>query len=67
MAAGRLSRVLRELREAKGFTQVEVAEKANVERTYLTKLETGKKVNFLLAVLRRLAKARGVSVPELLS
>ena len=67
MAAGRLSRVLRELREAKGFTQVELAEKANVERTYLTKLETGKKVNFSLAVLRRLAKARGVSVPELLS
>lgn len=67
MAAGRLSRVLRELREAKGFTQVELAEKANVERTYLTKLETGKKVNSSLAVLRRLAKARGVSVPELLS
>jgi hypothetical protein len=32
LAAGRLSRVLRELREAKGFTQVELAEKANVER-----------------------------------
>jgi transcriptional regulator with XRE-family HTH domain len=59
--------VLRELREGKGFTQVELAEKANVERTYLTKLETGKKVNPSLAILRRLAKALGVSVPELLS
>ena len=37
------------------------------ERTYLTRLETGKKVNPSLAILRRLAKALGVSVPELLS
>ena len=59
--------MLRELREAKGFAQVELAEKANVERTYLTKLETGKKVNPSLAILRRLAKALGVSVPELRS
>ena len=37
--------MLRELRETKGFTQVELAEKAKVGRTYLTKLETGKKGN----------------------
>jgi Helix-turn-helix len=39
----------------------------DVERTNLTKLETGMKVNPSLAILRRLAKALGVSVPELLS
>jgi len=58
--------VLRELREAKGLTQVELAEKAKVERTYLTKLETGAKVNPSLAILKRLAKALGVPVAKLL-
>jgi transcriptional regulator with XRE-family HTH domain len=58
--------VLRELREAKGLTQVELAGKAKVERTYLTKLETGAKVNPSLAILKRLAKALGLPVTALL-
>jgi transcriptional regulator with XRE-family HTH domain len=62
----RLSRVLRELREAKRLTQVKLAEKAKVERTYLTKLETGAKVNPSLSILKRLAKALGVPVTALL-
>ncbi len=58
--------MLRTLREEKGWTQEELAEKASVERSYLTKLETGDKVNPSLAVLKRLAKALRVPVTELL-
>ena len=45
---------------------MDLAEKAKVERTYLTKLETGAKVNSSLAILKRLAKALGVPVTALL-
>ncbi len=59
--------MLRTLREKKGWTQEELAEKASVERSYLTKLETGDKVNPSLAVLKRLAKALRVGVEKLLT
>ncbi len=58
--------MLRTLREEKGWTQEELAGKARVERSYLTKLETDAKVNPSLAVLKRLAKALRVPVTELL-
>jgi transcriptional regulator with XRE-family HTH domain len=54
------------LRQGKGLTQVELAKKAKVERTYLTKLETGVKANPSLDILKRLAKALGVPVTALL-
>ena len=66
MPSKRLSQMLRTLREEKGWTQEELAEKASVERSYLTKLETGDKVNPSLAVLKRLAKSLRVTVTELL-
>ncbi len=66
MPSKRLSQMLRTLREEKGWTQEELAEKASVERSYLTKLETGDKVNPSLAVLKRLAKSLRVPVTELL-
>ncbi len=58
--------MLRTLREEKGWTQEKLAEKASVERSYLTKLETGDKVNPSLAVLKRLAKSLRVPVTQLL-
>jgi XRE family transcriptional regulator, regulator of sulfur utilization len=61
----RLSRVLQELREARGLTQAELAKQAKIERTYLTKLETGAKANPTLATLKRLAKALDVPVTAL--
>ena len=67
MPSKRLSQMLRTLREEKGWTQEELAEKASVERSYLTKLETGDKVNPSLAVLKRLAKALRVGVEKLLT
>jgi len=62
----RLSRVLKEKREARGLSQSALAKVSKVERTYLVKLESGDKKNPSLEVLKRLAKALGVPVAELL-
>ncbi len=66
MPSKRLGRVLRTLRKEKGWTQNELAEKASVNRSYLTQLETGARVNPTIAVLKRLAKSLRVPVTELL-
>ena len=58
--------MLKELREARELSQVDLAKKAKVGRTYIVKLESGDKKNPSLAVLQRLAKALGVPVTELL-
>ncbi len=58
--------MLKELREAKGLSQVALAKTAKVGRTYLVKLESGDKKNPSLDVLKRLARALGVPVTELL-
>lgn len=66
MSPKRIGRMLKALREAKGFSQVELAARAKVERTYIVKLESGDKKNPSLAILQRLARALGVPVAELL-
>jgi transcriptional regulator with XRE-family HTH domain len=66
MSPQRLSAVLRRLREQKGITQERLAAQAKVTRPYLTMLETGAKKNPSLDVLKRLARALGVPVTELL-
>lgn len=48
------------------MTQEQLAAKAKVTRPYLTMLETGAKKNPSLEILKRLAKALGVPVTELL-
>ena len=58
--------MLKTLREGKGLTQVDLAHKAKVERTYIVKLESGDKKNPSLDILKKLAKALGVPVTELL-
>ena len=58
--------MLKALREDKGLSQVELANKAKVERTYIVKLESGDKKNPSLDILKKLAKALGVPVTELL-
>jgi XRE family transcriptional regulator of biofilm formation len=59
--------MIRTIREAKGLSQVELAKKAKVARSYVVRLESGQQKNPSLAVLKRLAKALGVRVTELLS
>jgi transcriptional regulator with XRE-family HTH domain len=58
--------VLRKLRGAQGLTMAELAKKARVTDAYIAQLETGKKTNPSLDVLKRLARALGVPVGELL-
>jgi transcriptional regulator with XRE-family HTH domain len=61
-----LRRVIQRLREGKGFTQRDLAAKAKVTPGYIAQLEMGLKKNPSLPVLKRLAKALGVPVTELL-
>lgn len=57
--------MVKRFREAKKMTQAELAAKAKVTRPYVTMIENGRKEPSL-AVLRRLAKALGVPVAELI-
>ena len=66
MSPKRLSRVIQALREAAGMTQRDLAAKANVTAGYVAQIEMGTKKNPSLHVLKRLAKALGVPVTELL-
>jgi len=58
--------VLKTLRTAQEMGLRELAKKAKVPPGYLAELEAGKKKNPSLDVLKRLAKALGVPVTELL-
>ena len=64
--ATRLGMMIRTQREAKGMSQVDLAKRAKVARSYLVMLETGERRNPSFAILKRLAKALGVPVAELL-
>lgn len=66
MAPKRFKTVLRDLRERNDMSQLELAKKAGVAQGYISALEAGEKNNPGMAVLRRLAKALGVNVSELL-
>jgi len=56
---------IKKLREAKGMTQEQLAEKINVSRPYITQLERGSKIlNVLTGEI--LAKALGCTLTELL-
>jgi transcriptional regulator with XRE-family HTH domain len=59
-------RVLKTLRTSRDMGLRELAEKAKVPPGYLAELESGKKKNPSLDVLKRLARALGVPVTELL-
>jgi transcriptional regulator with XRE-family HTH domain len=66
MTVKRLSSVLRDLRQEKGWTQEQLAKRAKVTRSYVAVLEAGHKKNPSLDILQRLARALGVAVTELL-
>ena len=57
---------LQRWRRERGLTQAELAKKAGVTELYISQLETGLRENPSPSVLRRLAKALGVSAGELL-
>jgi transcriptional regulator with XRE-family HTH domain len=66
MTTRTLGRVMRRLREGRGLTQVELAQRAQVSQGYLAALEGGLKTNPSLSTLTKLATALGVPVAELL-
>jgi transcriptional regulator with XRE-family HTH domain len=52
------------LRRDKGFSQEELASRADIHQTYLSGVERGKR-NASVLVLERIAKALGVDIDEL--
>tara|TARA_R110000787_G_scaffold271309_1_gene378460 strand:+ start:1284 stop:1463 length:180 start_codon:yes stop_codon:yes gene_type:complete len=56
---------LRKLREAQGWSQEELADRAGLHRTYVSAVERGVR-NLTLSVLERLARALEVSLAELM-
>lgn len=58
---------LKQIRTARGLTQVALANRMKVKQPYIAQLETGVERNPSLHTLRRLAKALKVSVAELVS
>lgn len=75
MALRKIGTVLKELREKRGLTQKQLAKRAGVSQGYIAKLEPpsrpgGRKrvrqANPSFATLKRLAKALGMPVTELL-
>ncbi|NPV72890.1 MAG: helix-turn-helix transcriptional regulator [Pelotomaculum sp.] len=57
---------LKEIREAKGLTQIELARRANLTQPFISELENGVKSNPSYQALQKLATALGISVSELL-
>ena len=62
----RLARNLRQLRETKGWSQEEFADRAGIHRTYVSDLERGKR-NPTIAVVERLAMPFGITASEILA
>ena len=58
--------MLKALREEKGLTQDALAKRAKLTKPYISQLEGGARKNPSLPALRRLARALGVPVTELL-
>jgi len=65
MAPKRLAKVIQRLRDEKGMTQRDLAAAAKVTPGYIAQLEMGLRKNPSLDVLKKIAKALGVTVSEL--
>ena len=57
---------IRQARERKGWSQRELGRQAQVRQAIISELETGKKADTIGVILKRLARALGVSVDHLL-
>jgi len=61
----RLSGVIKRRRLELGLSQLALAQRVGVSDAYITQLETRARINPSLHVLKKLAKALGVSLAEL--
>jgi transcriptional regulator with XRE-family HTH domain len=66
MSPRKIGVTLKRLREAKGLSQLQLAKRADVAQAYISEMEAGDKKNPGIETLRKLAKALGVPVAELL-
>ena len=66
MSSQRIGRVLTRLREEKGFSQLGLAKRAKVSQGYISEMEAGQSKNPGIETLKKLARALGASVTELL-
>lgn len=55
---------VREIRRAKGISQEDLAQLAELNRTYISRIERGER-NVSIETVARLATALGVELPEL--
>lgn len=55
---------LKQIREEKGFSQIELAEKSGVSRVTISMLETGTQKNTTANTLLRLSEALGVPIDD---
>lgn len=60
-----LGQRIKQARERKGWSQRELARQAGVRHAIISELETGKKTDTVGTILKRLARALGVSVDHL--
>ncbi|HXH81710.1 MAG TPA: helix-turn-helix transcriptional regulator [Candidatus Tectomicrobia bacterium] len=58
--------MLKALRDERGWSQAELAKRADVTPAYIAQLETGARKNPSLEILKRIARALGVPVTDLL-
>ena len=65
MTAKKLGEIVRELREARGLSQAQLAELAQIALSYLVVIESAQPGNPPRMILQRLAKALGVPVKRL--
>lgn len=62
----RVGRNMKRLREARGWSQEELADQAGIHRTYVSGVERGVR-NPTVTVLEKLAIALGATLPELVA
>ncbi len=64
-ALNNLGQIIREKREALGLTQIEVAEKAGLDRNYIGMVERGERNPSYLSLIK-IAKGLNMTVDELI-
>ncbi|OQB30220.1 MAG: HTH-type transcriptional regulator ImmR [Bacteroidetes bacterium ADurb.Bin174] len=60
-----LGRIIREKREEKGLTQIEVADKAELDRNYIGMVERGERNPSYLSLIK-IAKGLNITVDQLI-
>lgn len=66
MSPKQLGATIRKIREERGITQQQLAERASITPSYLATLEAGERENPSLDIVRRLARALKVPLMDLL-